>query len=81
MELEEVKRLNDSLQNQLGEHDRLLSENEQQKQQYELERDNLSQQVLRLQAQLQLSEEQSQRQLASDTAGQEQIEELTNQVD
>ena len=81
VELEEVKRLNDSLQNQLGEHDRLHSENEQQKRQYELEKDNLSQQVLQLQAQLQLSEEQSQRQLASDTAGQEQIEELRNQVD
>ena len=28
VEVEEVKRLNDSLQNQLGEHDRLHSENE-----------------------------------------------------
>ena len=80
VELEEVKRLNDSLQNQLREHDRLHSENEQLKRQYELERDNLSQQVLQLQAQLQLSEEQSQRHLTSDTAGQKQIEELRNQV-
>ena len=81
MELEEVKRLNDSLQNQLGEHDRLRSENEQQKREYEIERDNLSQQVLQLKTQLQLSEEQSQQRLASDAVNQQEIEELRNQVD
>ena len=81
VELEEVKRLNDSLQNQLGEHDRLRSENEQQKREHEMERENLSQQVLQLRTQLQLSEEQSQQHLASDAVNQQEVEELRNQVD
>lgn len=81
VELEEVKRLNESLQNQLGEHDRLRSENEQQKREYELERDNLAQQVLELQTQLQMSEAQTQEHSASDTVGQQEVEELRNQVE
>lgn len=79
VELEEVKRLNDSLQNQLGEHDRLRSEKEQQKREYEIDRENLSQQVLQLKTQLQLSEEQSQQHL--DAVNQQEVEELRNQVD
>lgn len=79
-ELEEVKRLNDSLQNQLGEHDRLRSENELQKRECELERDNLAQQVVKLQAKLQSSEALSQERLARDTIDQQEVEELRNQV-
>jgi len=81
VELEEVKRLNESLQNQLGEHDRLRSENEQQKREYELERDNLAQQVLELQRQLQMSEAQTQDHSASGAVDQQEVEELRNQVD
>ena len=80
VELEEVKRLNDSLQNQLAEHDRLRSENEQQRRECELERDNLAQQVVELQTQLQLTEAQSQEHTASNAVDQQEVEELRNQM-
>ena len=81
VELDEVKRLNESLHNQLGEHDRLRIENERQKQEHELERENLAQQILELQTQLQISEGQSQEHLTGSDVNQKEVEELRNQVE
>ena len=54
--------------------------NEQQKRECESERDNLAQQVVELQAQLQLTEAQSQERAASNVVDQQEVEELRNQV-
>jgi len=80
-ELEEVKRLNESLQNQLKEYDHLRNKFEQQKQDHESKREGLASQVYELQAQLQVSEAKLQEHLANGAINEEEVEGLRNQVD
>jgi len=80
-DLEQVKRLNESLQNQLKEYDHLQNKFEQQKQDYESKREGLASQVYELQAQLQVSEAKLQEHLANDAVNEEEVEGLRNQVD
>ena len=80
-ELEEVKRLNESLQNQLKEYDHLRNKFEQQKQDYESKCKGLAAQVHDLQAQLQVTEAKLQENLANDVVNEEEVEGLRKQVE